>query len=94
MWDEHRQLFKSAVGHSLMFLMILLVLNIADYVVKRSNFTQERKDHLEKIDFYLWSIVLILLGFGLIYQVVVYLLFEHLHRLKEWRNEREKHSTN
>lgn len=40
------------------------------------------------------TIVLILLGFGLIYQVVVSLLFEHLHRLKEWRDEKEKHSTN
>jgi len=57
-WEEEREVFKSLIGHLISFLIVLGALLLINFIISISNLHADKKEILEKIDF--WGIVLTL----------------------------------
>jgi hypothetical protein len=85
-WERIREPFIAIASHTILFGCVIGIIRLAGYLIEHSGLAAERKASLEKIDYYLWIIVLVLLGIALLLD----LLIHSAHDIgKRWQDERK-----
>lgn len=72
LWYENRELFKEIVKHILIFTILLGVLILVDKLLKHTDFSPERKEALDRLDYYMVVIVLVIFAVSFIIKIVLF----------------------
>jgi hypothetical protein len=66
---------------------VIGIIRLAGYLIEHSGLEPERKANLEKIDYYLWIIVLVMLGIALLFDLLIHSAYD-IER--KWQDGRKK----
>jgi len=70
-WKEEREVFKSLIGHLLIFLVTIGAFLFLNYIINISNLHEDKKEIIEKIDFWCIVIILVILGVSSICKLAI-----------------------
>ena len=86
-WQRIREPFIAIISHTILFGLVIGIIRLAGYLIEHSGLEPERKASLEKIDYYLWIIVLVMLGVALLLDLLIHSLYDIG---RKWQGGREK----
>lgn len=69
-WIENREVFKALIEHVLLFALLILSLVSLDLLIQESTLAPERKELLDRIDFYLIILALVIFGISFIIKLL------------------------
>jgi hypothetical protein len=86
-WEWIREPFIAITSHTILFGFVIGIIRLAGYLIEHSGLEPERKANLEKIDYYLWIIVLVMLGIALLFDLLIHSAYD-IER--KWQDGRKK----
>jgi hypothetical protein len=73
-WEEEREVFKSLVGHLGLFLVIIMIFLLSNYIISLSNLHNDQKELIEKFHFWTIAITLTLAIVSSIFKMIILII--------------------